>query len=76
MIVALLEALNRESGSTVVLVTHDLSLAQRAQRLIRLADGVVVQDVMRTAREGWASASADATETTAEAETVAAEEAP
>jgi putative ABC transport system ATP-binding protein len=43
-IVALLEELNRESGSTVVLVTHDLTLARRAGRLIRLADGVVVED--------------------------------
>jgi putative ABC transport system ATP-binding protein len=43
-IVALLESLNRESGSTVVLVTHDLSLAERMQRVIRLADGVVVED--------------------------------
>ncbi len=43
-IVALLEELNRESGSTVVLVTHDLSLAERAQRVIRLADGAVVED--------------------------------
>ncbi|MEP7345706.1 MAG: ABC transporter ATP-binding protein, partial [Gemmatimonadaceae bacterium] len=45
-IVALLEVLNRESGSTVVLVTHDLGLAQRAHRLIRLADGVVVEDIV------------------------------
>ena len=43
-IVALLEELNRESGSTVVLVTHDLALAERTQRVIRLADGVVVED--------------------------------
>lgn len=43
-IVGLLETLNRESGSTVVLVTHDLTLAERAQRVIRLADGVVVED--------------------------------
>jgi putative ABC transport system ATP-binding protein len=43
-IVALLEALNRESGSTVVLVTHDLGLAERTQRVIRLADGVVIED--------------------------------
>ncbi len=43
-IVALLEELNRESGSTVVLVTHDLGLAERTQRIIRLADGVVVED--------------------------------
>ena len=43
-IVELLETLNRESGTTIVLVTHDLTLARRAQRIIRLADGVVVSD--------------------------------
>ncbi|MGQ0764428.1 MAG: ABC transporter ATP-binding protein [Gemmatimonadota bacterium] len=53
LIVSLLETLNRESGSTVVLVTHDLGLAERAQRLIRLADGVVVEDRMKsTAPDG------------------------
>jgi putative ABC transport system ATP-binding protein len=43
-IVELLESLNRESGSTVVLVTHDLGLARRARRIIRLSDGAVVSD--------------------------------
>ena len=43
-IVELLEALNRESGSTIVLVTHDASLAARAQRTIRLRDGAVIAD--------------------------------
>jgi putative ABC transport system ATP-binding protein len=43
-IVELLEILNRESGTTIVLVTHDLQLARRAQRIIRLQDGVVVSD--------------------------------
>jgi putative ABC transport system ATP-binding protein len=43
-IVELLEALNRESNVTVVLVTHDASLAARAQRIIRLSDGRVVSD--------------------------------
>ena len=43
-IVELLETLNRESGTTIVLVTHDLTLARRAQRIIRLADGAVVSD--------------------------------
>jgi len=43
-IVELLEELNRESQTTIVLVTHDLTLARRAQRLIRLADGLVVED--------------------------------
>jgi putative ABC transport system ATP-binding protein len=43
-IVELLETMNRESGTTIVLVTHDLALARRAQRVIRLADGVVISD--------------------------------
>ena len=48
-IVELLESMNHASRTTIVLVTHDLNLAARAQRVIRLADGVVVED---TAREG------------------------
>ena len=43
-IVELIEELNRESGTSVVLVTHDLTLAGRAGRMIRLADGIVVED--------------------------------
>src|SRR5205823_14014988 len=38
-IVELLESLNRESGSTVLLVTHDLTLARRARRTLRPTDG-------------------------------------
>lgn len=44
-IVELLESLNHESGSTVVLVTHDLTLARRARRVIRLSDGAVISDL-------------------------------
>lgn len=44
----LLESLNRESGSTIVLVTHDAVLAQRAARTIRLSDGNVVSDTEAT----------------------------
>jgi len=43
-IVELLEALNRESNATIVLVTHDHALASHAQRIIRLSDGRVVSD--------------------------------
>lgn len=43
-IVELLEALNRESKTTVILVTHDHSLAARTQRVIRLSDGAVISD--------------------------------
>src|SRR5207302_8150026 len=41
-IIELLESLNRESGSTIILVTHDAALAAHAQRIIRLSDGRVV----------------------------------
>jgi putative ABC transport system ATP-binding protein len=43
-IVELLEALNRESKTTIILVTHDLTLAGHAERIIRLSDGRVVSD--------------------------------
>ncbi|HEX7119767.1 MAG TPA: ABC transporter ATP-binding protein [Longimicrobiales bacterium] len=43
-IIALIEELNREAGTTVVLVTHDPLLAARASRVIRLGDGMVVHD--------------------------------
>ncbi len=43
-IVELLEQLNREDGTTIVLVTHDPVLAKRLGRSIRLADGLVIED--------------------------------
>ncbi|HEU0054096.1 MAG TPA: ABC transporter ATP-binding protein [Longimicrobium sp.] len=43
-VIELLMALNREQGTTLVLVTHDMELASRARRVIRLADGEVVSD--------------------------------
>ncbi len=35
---------NRERGATLVLVTHDLELARRCQRMIRLRGGAVISD--------------------------------
>jgi putative ABC transport system ATP-binding protein len=36
--------LNRDFGTTLILVTHDLDLASRARRTIRLANGEIVSD--------------------------------
>jgi putative ABC transport system ATP-binding protein len=43
-IIELLDTLNRDEGTTIVLVTHDSALAERTERIIRLRDGVVTSD--------------------------------
>jgi putative ABC transport system ATP-binding protein len=46
-VIDLLVNVNRRRGRTLVLVTHDLELAARADRTIRLRDGHVVSDLAR-----------------------------
>ncbi len=41
-IIALLDTLHREDGKTLVMVTHDLGMAARADRIVRLVDGHAV----------------------------------
>jgi len=43
-IVKLLFDLNREQGTTLVLVTHDMELALKTQRIIRIKGGVISSD--------------------------------
>lgn len=40
----LLFALNESAGTTLVIVTHDLSLAEQTERIIRLGSGRIVSD--------------------------------
>ena len=44
MVIDLLFTLHREAGTTLMLVTHDLDVAQQTQRLIRLKGGMIVED--------------------------------
>ncbi|MBT1702558.1 ABC transporter ATP-binding protein [Chryseosolibacter indicus] len=45
-ITELLFGMNKEQGTTLVLVTHNLELAQRTQRILRMRGGKLVDDVV------------------------------
>lgn len=47
-VIKLLFDLNREAGTTLVIVTHDMDLAARADRIIRLKSGVIISDEQKT----------------------------
>jgi len=49
-LVALLRKLNEESGVTIVVITHDQSIAKQAKHFIRLLDGKIEE--INTAKEG------------------------
>ena len=49
-ILDLLQALNREHGKTIVMVTHDPLAAERAQRTLHLDKGRLVSDEHLQAR--------------------------
>ncbi len=48
-IMALLVALNRDRGITIVMVTHDLEIAGHARRLVSFRDGLIVSDQPKVA---------------------------
>jgi putative ABC transport system ATP-binding protein len=47
MVLDLLDELNRQEGTTLVLVTHDAELTGSAQRVVTLRDGRIVSDETR-----------------------------
>ena len=49
-VLALLKYVSAEFGITLILVTHDLGVAEQADRVLTLADGTVVRDTGRAAR--------------------------
>jgi len=58
-VVEIMLGLNREFGTTTIIVTHEAELARTAGRIIRLADGAVVSDE-RTADRGAGTAASAA----------------
>ncbi|MFZ5827236.1 MAG: ABC transporter ATP-binding protein [Bacillota bacterium] len=49
-VIDLMLRLNREQGTTMVLVTHDAELARQADRIVHLRDGAVVKDEQTAVR--------------------------
>jgi macrolide transport system ATP-binding/permease protein len=43
-VLRMLQKLNAESGITIILVTHDDHVAQHARRIIRIKDGVIIEE--------------------------------
>ncbi|RXI48502.1 ABC transporter ATP-binding protein [Clostridium tetani] len=46
-IMEILKKLNRQKGKTIIMVTHNLELATRCDRIIKLQDGKIVEDNCR-----------------------------
>src|SRR5262249_10908448 len=52
----LFEKLHQEPGMTLIVITHSDEVAERAQRIISIRDGRVVDDsLVRTGFEGYSS---------------------
>lgn len=49
-VLELIDDLHRESGATLVIVTHDPAVAEHAERRVHIADGCVVRDEHDVAR--------------------------
>ena len=43
-VLRMLQKLNREAGLTILLVTHDENVARHAQRIVRMKDGVIMEE--------------------------------
>ena len=49
-VLSLMRYVGKELGVTLILVTHDLNIAEQAERVLRLEDGKLVRDSGREAR--------------------------
>src|SRR5690606_18387061 len=54
-VLALLQQLNRENGTTVVLITHDPEVARHADRIVHMKDGEILSDSGHIAKDNVAN---------------------
>jgi macrolide transport system ATP-binding/permease protein len=50
-ILGLFRDLNQQHGITLIVVTHDAAVAEQADRVVRMRDGVIAEDVPRPLRQ-------------------------
>ena len=43
-VLEILHTLNREVGTTIILITHDIKIAKTAKRIVQISDGKIIQD--------------------------------
>ncbi|EEF59551.1 ABC transporter permease [Pedosphaera parvula] len=43
-VLRMFQKLNEEEGITIIIVTHDMNVARHAKRVIRVSDGIIVED--------------------------------
>lgn len=48
LVLEAIERVNRELGTTTVIITHNVDIAQMADRVIRLSDGRIISDELNT----------------------------
>jgi ABC-type lipoprotein export system ATPase subunit len=53
--VALMRRLNEERGLTFVVVTHDIAVGRRMDRIVRMLDGAIVEEQMMEVRDARAT---------------------
>jgi lipoprotein-releasing system ATP-binding protein len=51
MIYELLRKLNRQMNQTFILVTHDMTMAEKTDRILRIVDGRIVCEMRRDGDE-------------------------
>ncbi len=51
-IIELMKRLNQELGTTFIFSTHDPEIVEIADHVIRLQDGIVIEDVRRSGSQG------------------------